>query len=313
MDHVASAKDGGLFQSALWREFQHSLGKETVETEVFLGTLHQAPILGQYLEVSRGPLQTSFPPQELKQIFQQVAHTKKLSLIRIEPQYDSLLEDIKKTGLRFRKAPLDAQPREIFQMSLEESEETLFANLKSKTRYNIRLAQKKGVVVRPVATEAEKEQFLDILAATARRKNIAFHSRNYYQQFIEFFVQEKGMTFVAVQNGQVLAGSILVFFGSTAYYMHGGSSDVGRNLMAPHLLQWEQIRLAKKRGCTRYDFGGAAVQRKEKEKDWSGITRFKQGFAPGTKTILFPGTYDLVFSPVKYFSYLFATRLKKFF
>lgn len=313
MNHISSAPDGGLFQSKMWKEFQEFLGKEIFETPFFWGVLQKAPVLGVYGEVSRGPAQSSLTPEELKVVIITVAREKKLSLLRIEPQHDSLIAGIQKAGLQIRKAPLDAQPREILMFPLVKSEEEIFAEMKSKTRYNIRLAQKKGIIVRPVANENEEAQFLELLLATARRKNISFHKKEYYQKFIQFFSQEKGTTLVAVKDGRVLAGSVIVFYENTAYYVHGGSSDEGRNAMAPHLLQWEQIRMAKTRGCTQYDFGGVSIQKSVTGKDWGGITRFKQGFAPSTESLLLPGTYDIIFSPVRYYSYQALTRLKNLF
>lgn len=313
MDSTSFAKDGGLFQSEVWKEFQISLGKETFETSFFRGVLQTAPLLGTYGEVSRGPIQKTLNPREVKDVFTTLAQQKELSFVRIEPQDASLLKDLQESGLRVRKAPFDVQPREILMLPLEKEEGDIFAEMKSKTRYNIRLAQKKGVEVHPLATPEEEEQFLNLLAATAKRKNISFHTKTYYRKFIQFFTESRGETFVAVKEGKVLAGSTVVFFGTTAYYVHGGSSDEGRDAMAPHLLQWEQIRLAKAKNCRQYDFGGVSIQHQVPGKDWGGITRFKRGFAPHTESLLFPGTYDIIFSPLRYFSYLWLTRIKNLF
>lgn len=313
MNQNEAVPDGGLFQSELWKEFQRSLGKETFETPWFFGVLQRAPILGWYGEVSRGPVQATLPREEVKESIVALGQEKNLSFLRLEPQYSSLVSILEQTGLRVRKAPFDVQPREILMISLIADEAEIFSSMKPKTRYNIRLAEKKGVTVHALAREDEEAQFLKILAATAKRKNISFHSSHYYQSFIRFFTEGRGQTFVAVKNGQVLAGSTVVFFGNTAYYVHGGSSDKGRDAMAPHLLQWEQIRFAKTKGCTRYDFGGVAISHQEKGKDWAGITRFKAGFAPTTESIVFPGTYDIIFSPMRYALYQWLSTFKNLF
>lgn len=305
--------DGGLFQSEVWKEFQKHLGKEIFETTDFWGVIQQSPVLGRYGEIPRGPVQPVLSPVILNEALTMVAKKSALSCIRLEPQHQSLVEELLQASLHVRKAPLDAQPKEILMLSLEKSESDIFAEMKSKTRYNIRLAQKKGIEVRPATNEKEVGQFLDLLAATAKRKNISFHSRKYYQEFIQFFSGEKGTTFVALHNGKVLAGSTVVVYNKTAYYIHGGSSDEGRSFMAPHLLQWEQIRFAKAKNCTQYDFGGVAIQHTEVGKDWSGITRFKTGFAPATESTVFPGTYDIIFSPTRYFLYQWLVTLKNIF
>ncbi len=305
--------DGGLFQSDLWKEFQLHLGRELFKTPLFWGVVKTAPLLGRYGEASRGPALENVTSQALSGVFLKLAQEKNLTLLRVEPQYASVAKTLFETDFLVKKAPLNAQPKEILMLFLQEDEEAIFASMKPKTRYNIRLAQKKGVEVRPLLNKDEENQFLDMLAATAKRKNISFHDREYYRQFIHFFTEEKGTTFVAVKDGVVLAGSTVVLYEETAYYVHGGSSNEGRNVMAPHLLQWEQIRFAKSKGCTQYDFGGVAIQHEEKGKDWGGITRFKTGFAPQTKSTLFPGTYDVIFSPTRYYTYHWLARIKNFF
>lgn len=313
MNELAQSKDGGLFQSDIWKAFQQSLGKEIFETEYFWGTVAQAPFLGRYGEISRGPVQASLDVKKTNTLLQSLAQEKKISFLRVEPQQESLLKDLYKVDVLCKKAPFDVQPREILMLPLTDSEDDIFARMKAKTRYNIRLAQKKGVTIRSVSSKEEVEQFLDLLMATANRKKITFHSREYYRAFIDFFSENKGQTFIAVQNGKVLAGATLVFFERTAYYLHGGSSDEGRNCMAPHLLQWEQIRYAKKISCTQYDFGGITKNYALKGKNWTGITRFKEGFAPYVEAVAFPGTYDIIFSPFRYYGYQWAQRVKKIF
>jgi lipid II:glycine glycyltransferase (peptidoglycan interpeptide bridge formation enzyme) len=184
--------------------------------------------------------------------------------------------------------------------------------MKSKWRYNIRLAEKQGVTVAVAESEEERTAFFTLMSATAERKNIVFHAAEYYKTFTEFFSREKGELLVVKKDGEVLAGAALIYYQKTAYYVHGGSSNSGRNLMAPHLLQWQAIQRAQSKGCTQYDFGGVSVQRKVPAgKDWSGITRFKQGFAPDTETTVLPGTYDIIFSPIKYSIYRRLIAVKR--
>lgn len=306
-------RDGGLFQSDMWKVFQQSLGKKTFETEYFWGVLGSAPLLGNYGEISRGPVCLETNVEGVKNTFQNLAKIHNLSFVRVEPQEESTIQSLQRTSLTVRKAPFDVQPREILLLSLEPSEEQLFQGMKSKTRYNIRLAEKKSITIVPLKSEEHQEEFLDILGATAARKGVVFHSREYYQKFITFFTNEKGATFVALKNGKVLAGATLVFCNKTAYYVHGGSSNEGRNCMAPHLLQWEMIRFAKNAGYMQYDFGGVARNFIPKGKDWSGITRFKEGFAPTLEVTVFPGTYDIIFAPIRYYLYQWLLRCKKVF
>ena len=123
--------------------------------------------------------------------------------------------------------------------------------------------------------------------------------------------------YVAKYNGKVIAANLVVFYGETCTYLHGASDDEYRNVMAPYLLQWQQIRDAKKMGCKKYDFGGVKTGRKKNEErskknSWEGITRFKLGFSPNTKPVEFPGCYDIIVSPVRYFMYRVMQKIKSF-
>jgi lipid II:glycine glycyltransferase (peptidoglycan interpeptide bridge formation enzyme) len=126
--------------------------------------------------------------------------------------------------------------------------------------------------------------------------------------------------FVAEYENEIIAANLLIIFGTTATYLHGGSSDKYRDVMAPYLLQWEQMKFAKAQGCTNYDFGGIKtqvnqeliIQNHEKEKNnWSGITRFKLGFSPQTEPIVFLGAYDIILNRQAYFLYECLFYLKK--
>jgi lipid II:glycine glycyltransferase (peptidoglycan interpeptide bridge formation enzyme) len=297
--------DGGLFQSEAWKGFQEFLGRRTFTGPHFFGTTEMARFLGKLGYVPRGPVSI-----EAASAVGQVAQKEGLSALRIEPQTKEVFEALSKT-YTVVKAPFDVQPREFLLMDIAPTEEELLKAMKSKWRYNIRLAEKKNVEVSATRDPQDIAAFLDLMQQTAARKSIHFHKKAYYAKFLEFFAEDVCQLFVAKQNGVVLAGSLLVVYGNTAYYLHGGSSDAGRNAMAPHLLQWRQIQCAKALGCTQYDFGGVAIVHQPKNKDWSGITRFKQGFAPTTKSTLLPGAYDIIFAPGRYRVYRAALWVRQ--
>jgi lipid II:glycine glycyltransferase (peptidoglycan interpeptide bridge formation enzyme) len=212
------------------------------------------------------------------------------------------------------------QPRETFVVDITKSEEELLAAMKSKTRYNVRLAEKKGVRVFQSSDEKYRAAFVDLVTGTADRKGITPHPRKYYETMLGTLLGEHAMLFVAEHEGDILGINFMTYHEGTATYLHGGSSDVKRDYMAPFLLQWEAIRDAKRRGCVRYDFGGIHSkienprlpdgQGKSSIDSWSGITRFKTGFSPETVPTMFPGCYDIVLSPLRYFLYKFLSSLR---
>lgn len=309
--------DGGLFQSQEWAHFQMAAGKQTSQlnwgdTLVF-GVESTLPHVGKYLYVPRGPVVS---PESLERLSRQelldFATTKKYIFLRIEPQSESLCTQLEKTfGRSFRKASHDIQPREILMVDITKDAEILLAEMKSKTRYNIRLAEKHGIDVTETRDEQDRQSFFELLAKTAARKDIHFHPQTYYQKFLDYFDRETCELLVAKKGNEVLAGVLILYYTDTAYYLHGGSNDSGRKYMAPHLLQWEALKRAKLRGMKQYDLGGVAVQSSAPAgKDWEGITRFKQGFAPATETLLFPGAYDIVIDSKRFRLYQFLRTLK---
>ncbi len=108
----------------------------------------------------------------------------------------------------------------------------------------------------------------------------------------------KNSLFIAEYNSKQIAANMVNIFGQTATYLHGGSDNESRNLMAPHLLQWEQIKFAKAQGCKVYDFWGCDDEK------WPGVSRFKKGF--GGREIEFCGTHDYVFDKWWYEIYKIA-------
>lgn len=300
-----------FLQSELWLRFQEAAGKEVMpfsgDDFSANGIVHPLPFVGRYLYIPRGPITGS------KKAFEELitlAKERNAKWIRIEPEKE-ILEAIKNgTAYTVIKAPHDMQPREIFKIDISLSEDALFQAMKSKTRYNIRLAEKYGVKVFETREQKYIEAFLDLITATSGRKGITSHPRGYYETFFSIFPKEVCRLFVAEYEGQVLAANLVIFYGDTVMYLHGGSSDLHREVMAPHLLQWEQIKVARSLGFAYYDFGG--VKTAAENSSWAGITNFKRGFSLKTEPTIYPGTYDIVLAPFSYTLYRMLQKLKSY-
>lgn len=314
-------RDGRLFQSEEWARFQEISGHKPVPftSENFQGFafVEKLPIFGNYLYIPRGPKVEKNQGSELKNILEKLAHEERAGWIRVEPQTEEELEILKEVFPKVIPAPKDIQPREILVIPLLGAETEWLARMKSKTRYNIRLAEKHGVMVRFSRAEKDLESFLKLIDSTTNRQAIRPHPRAYYRNFLSAFPEAMCTLAIAEKDGQVLASALLVFFGETAYYLHGGSSDEKRELMAPFLLHFVSMREAKRRDMHKYDMGGVKVKsvisnQKAKNNDWEGITRFKLGFHPTQETLLFPGTYDIVLKRGRYFLYNTVRKLRSF-
>ena len=321
-----------FLQSKNWMRFQEASGRDTVpigdNANSFIYTL---PVVGRYLYTPR------FPDSGIADLMidDLLASANKTGSgwVRIEPETEEVLriwkqsvfDREKNTGIRLVKAPHDMQPREVLVVDISKAEKDLLSEMKAKTRYNIRLAEKKGVRIFSTREKKYQEAFFELIEATAKRQNILPHPKSYYEKMLSVFSEEDLSLFVAEFEGYVLAANLILFSGDTATYLHGGTSDVRREMMAPVLLQWEQMREAKRRGCRWYDFGGVRTLSSGEDRlsgtnAWEGITRFKLGFSPDTPTKIFPGCYDVVIDRKRYGLYLrlrFVQRnlsiLRKFF
>jgi len=205
------------------------------------------------------------------------------------------------------------QPKEIFIVDISKSEEQLLAEMKAKTRYNIRLAEKRGVIVREISNKKYIDEFLRLTKVMAKRQGIAVHPEDYYRKMLETIPGDILKLYVAEYQGKVIATNLVIFFGDTCTYLHGASDDEYRNVMAPYLLQWRQVLDAKKAGCEKYDFGGINTRYKIQDtryNSWAGITKFKLGFSPNTAPVTFPGSYDIILNQGKYWGYRMIQKMK---
>ncbi len=208
------------------------------------------------------------------------------------------LHELEQGGWRFSGEQV--QFRNTVELDLRPDEDSLLAAMKQKTRYNIRLAQKKGVTVRPGGA-GDFETLYRMYAETAVRDGFAIRGREYYLHLWQTFLAGGLLTpLLAEVGGEPVAGLLLFHIGDTATYMHGMSRDLHRNLMPTYLLQREGMRVAKMRGCTRYDLWGAPDTFDETD-SLAGVYRFKQGL--GGRPRLTPGAYDLPLKPRLYWLY----------
>ena len=298
-------KAKNFLQSAEWRKFQESASRKTffVENDGFSASLiqHDLPVAGKYLYIPHGPENFSSKILEL-------AKKENASWLRIEPRNEDILNSIKKdTNCKITKAPHDMQPKEIFVIDISKSEDDLLVEMKQKTRYNIRLAEKKNVKIFVSKEEKNVQRFCELVKITAKRDKVSAHSENYYRKMIEVLPEDMLKIYLAKYEDKIIAANLMVFYGDTVIYLHGASDNEHRNVMAPYLLQWQAILDAKNAGYKFYDFGGVKTSG-----GWEGITKFKLGFSPSTKPVVFPGSYDIIIVPFRYYLYRVIQKIKSF-
>jgi lipid II:glycine glycyltransferase (peptidoglycan interpeptide bridge formation enzyme) len=199
-------------------------------------------------------------------------------------------------SLGFQLAP-PVQMRSTIWVDLAASEEEILARQKQKTRYNIRLAARKGVTISSAGAQ-RVEDWYRLYVATARRDGFSIHGLDYYRMVVER-LQPRGVAnlLLAHHQGDLLGGIVVFCFGHKAQYMYGASGDEKRNLMAPYLLQWEGMRWARNNGAQIYDLWGIPDRLDEREDLW-GVYRHKRGY--GGEIVRYLGAFDLVRSPIQH-------------
>jgi len=188
------------------------------------------------------------------------------------------------------------QPRCVMQLDLRPSLDELLANCKPKWRYNIRLAEKKGVQVRSDCTKDDLRVFYDLLRETAARDRFLVRGYDYFRHMWDTLVQPGyAKLFLGEYEGELIAGALSFILGDKCWYTYGASSSRHRNVMPNHLVQWRMIEWAKESGCVLYDFRGVSPRRDGDSSDHlSGLNRFKAGF--GAQFVEYIGEFDLPFS-----------------
>ncbi len=210
----------------------------------------------------------------------------------------ALQAELKQRGWQYSQDQI--QFRTSVLLDLRKSEDDLLAAMKQKTRYNIRLAARKGVGVRQGEID-ELPMLYKMYAETAVRDGFVIRHEDYYLKTWRAFIEaDMAKILVAEVENQPVAALILFHFNGTARYMFGMSTENSRDLMPNYLLQWEAIRLAKRLGCHTYDMWGAPEVFDESDSMW-GVFRFKEGFnGTVTRTL---GAWDYTNRPWLYRRY----------
>jgi lipid II:glycine glycyltransferase (peptidoglycan interpeptide bridge formation enzyme) len=313
---------GQFLQSFSWGELKAAFGWEPqrlalVEGETIRAAtqvlFRRVPLLS-LAYVPRGPLLDWQDEEALDAILAPIAEAGRRRgalFLKVEPHLaDAAAAHTQLLALGFQPART-VQPRSTLVLDLSGSEDDILSRMKSKTRYNVRLAGRRGVVVRPSRGPHEVELFYELLLETAQRDRYGIHTLAYYQSFHRLFNETgQGVLLFAERDGEVLAALWAVAFGEEATYLYGASASKGRRDMPTHLLQWEAIRWARAQGCSRYDLWGipdSVAQGEDRRENLSkknvrdglwGVYRFKQGFGGNISRTV--GAYDLPYRPWLY-------------
>lgn len=210
----------------------------------------------------------------------------------------------------------DVEPSMTSMIDLSASTDELLSRMKQKTRYNIRLAEKKNVEVRWYSVsesdtkpdwERLTDDFWNLVCETSERHNRQSHPKAYYAAMLRV-LGNAGVVHVAAAyyNNQLLAMNILFTYGNTFTYAHGAATHQHKSVMAPYALQWACIQRAQAAGYKWYDFYGIGPD--DPKHKLFGVTKFKIGFAGDTVT--YPGTFEFACSRIWYRVYTIVKSIR---
>lgn len=257
------------------------------------------------LYVPKGPVLDFENAKSLRETLnavEQIGREQRAIFIKIDPDIPlSQVETIRTIqDCGWKPSPEQIQFRNTLVLDLTACEEDLLARMKPKTRYNVRLAQKRNVVIRP-GNRNDLPRFYQMYAETSARDGFLIRQFQYYRDAWGAFMDAgRAQMFLACVGEKAIAGLILFLFGRTAWYFYGASSGEHRELMPNYLLQWHAIRWAKEQGCQNYDFWGAPEILNEAD-PMHGVYRFKEGF--GARFVQNIGAFDFIIHPVLYYFY----------
>lgn len=309
-------------QSHQWGDFRKKTGVQVERLGFFVGgtlnkamqvTFHKVPILNRYV----GYFPKGFLPDgDQLAALQQLAEKYKAIYIKMEPNVKKPLEQSQEDNevVKFlQKFQIEeGRPlftRYTFELNLEQSEEELMSKQSSKTRYNVKLAEKKGVIVVEDTSERGLEDYLKILEETTKRQGFYAHTPDYFRKLWES-LKDSGIMhiFKAVYENKTLVVWIVFIFNGVLYYPYGASSSLYREVMASNLMMWEVIRFGKAKRCQSFDMWGSLGPDPDPKSPWNGFHRFKKGY--GGDLVEFIGSYDLVNDYPMYKIYTLAENLR---
>ncbi len=327
---VASRPQAHILQTSWWGELKSRFGWSADRIAVSDGNkivagalvlFRKLPMrLGTLAYIPKGPIldfDDDAITSELLRGLDRLMKRHRSILLKIEPdRLTDLRFSTRLAALGFRPSPQTIQPPRTITIDIARDDGEILAAMHPKTRYNIRLAAKKDVLVRE-ATEEDVTSFSDLMQITGERDDFAVHSADYYAAAYRLFAPaDRARLFVATYQAQVIAGLFVFALGNRAWYFYGASGEAERQRMPNHALQWAAIQWAKSRGCCEYDLWGIPdeddatleAQYLERSDDLWGVYRFKRGF--GGQIVRFAGAFDRVYDPLLYQAYKMYLKLR---
>lgn len=287
-------------QTSYWADFRKEWGNEIVKTNYGLITTHKLPFTTFKIGVfEKGPM----PTAEMLKELQSVAQKNNIVSIKLEPNYvikrGNIVNADKAKAIAVLKRFGAVSGKTLFTpttfwIDLTQSENDLLESFHPKTRYNIRYAQKKGVVVVNDNSDKAFEEYLKLMRLTVARQGFFAHSERYHRLMWKH-LKNAGIAhlLLAKHDRDILTAWVVFLWKDFLYYPYGASSNEKQNLQPNSVMMWEAIKFGKKHNLKTFDLWG--------REEGKGFTRFKESFSP--QVIEFVGSWDLVINRKVYWVY----------
>lgn len=305
--------NGNFLQASVWADVKKDWTSRRIISRDDEGNVRAAMLLlirkvpympYNYLYAPRGPVCDPDEKEGMKDLIDAVRVVAKEThgyIFKADPSFEHdderFKESAKYCGLEILPAGKNfdgVQPNFVFRLNIEgKTEEELFNNFHSKTRYNIRLASRKGVTVR-LGDRSDLPKFHEIMKVTGERDHFGIRPLWYFEHMWDVMHEENLRLYIAEIDGEMVSATIAIYYGDKVWYLYGASDNEHRNCMPNYLLQWEMIKWAVELKCRIYDFRGVSGDLSP-ENPLYGLYRFKKGFSG--ELIEFIGETQIVFKP----------------
>ena len=313
-------KKGHFLQSPEWAKLKSEWINEAIMVEDTEGNvkgamsilIRKVPYVNRTIMYSpRGPICDIHDEETFNELIKgakELAKKYKAFIFRVDPDIANEDEEFKtmakKAGFKMKENVKDfsevIQPRYVFRLDVGgKTEEELLKSFHEKTRYNIRLAGRKGVTIRDGGKEDLKD-FQRIMEETGNRDDFLIRPLEYFEKMYDCMGKAHLRVIMADFEGQPISGAIAILYGNKVWYLYGASSNKHRNVMPNYLVQWEMIKWAVENKCDIYDFRGVSGHVDETHPQY-GIYKFKKGF--NGDFVEFVGEMYMIFKPLTNFAF----------
>lgn len=268
--------------------------------------LNKVPVFNSYMMyASRGPVCDVTNIELVKKLVKEadsIATKYNAFVLKFDPELKSnhsIKEMYTKNGFKVLDNHNVIQPRHNMVLQIEnKTEDELLKQFSEKTRYNIKLATKKGVQVRYSRDKEDLKIFYDLYKTTTIRDKIGCRPYEYFERMLDSYDENEIRVYIASHENDNLSSAIALNYGGKMFYIYGASSNEKRNLMPNYLMQWEMIKWGLENKCNNYDFGGVFEFTNE-----NGLYKFKSGFCKQEGVTEYIGEIDKVYKPIIYYGY----------